>query len=87
MTMDLREAAIAKIQHLPEPLLEEVSDFIDFVTMKHTLAAVPTPGTNLAARWSAWLHDLGTLEIQPSPPTTEYQHHLVEKYRQQGLDL
>ena len=33
--MTIREAAIAKLQQLPEPLLQEVSDFIDFITHKH----------------------------------------------------
>jgi len=33
--MTIRDSAIAKLQQLPEPLLQEVSDFIDFITHKH----------------------------------------------------
>lgn len=85
--MDLREAAIAKIHHLPEPLLEEVSDFIDFVAAKHTVSVKSAINTNLAMLWADWLQDISSLEAKPSPPTTAYQHRLVDKYRQQGLEL
>ncbi len=33
--MTIREIAIAKLQQLPEPLLQEVSDFIDFMIHQH----------------------------------------------------
>ena len=33
--MTIREIAIAKLQQLPESLLPEVSEFIDFVMHKH----------------------------------------------------
>jgi Protein of unknown function (DUF2281) len=33
--MNIREATISKLQQLPEPLLQEVDDFIDFVLLKH----------------------------------------------------
>jgi len=33
--MTIRDSTIAKLQQLPEPLLQEVSDFIDFITQKH----------------------------------------------------
>lgn len=33
--MTIRETAIAKLQQLSEPLLQEVTDFIDFVIHKH----------------------------------------------------
>jgi hypothetical protein len=32
--MNLHEETIAKINQLPEPLVEEVSDFLDFLLMK-----------------------------------------------------
>ena len=32
--MTIYEEAIAKIQELPEPLIQEVNDFIDFLQMK-----------------------------------------------------
>jgi len=33
--MTIRETAIAKIQQLPESLVQEISDFIDFITRNH----------------------------------------------------
>lgn len=33
--MTIRDITIAKLQQLPEPLLQEVSDFIDFISQKH----------------------------------------------------
>jgi hypothetical protein len=32
--MPLREQTLKKIQYLPEPLIQEVSDFIDFIFLK-----------------------------------------------------
>ena len=33
--MTIRETTIAKLQELSEPLLQEITDFIDFVIHKH----------------------------------------------------
>ncbi|MEH2338681.1 DUF2281 domain-containing protein [Nostoc sp.] len=33
--MTILETAIAKLQQLPEPLLQEINDFIDFILHKH----------------------------------------------------
>ena len=33
--MTIREITIAKLQQLSEPLLQEITDFIDFVIHKH----------------------------------------------------
>ncbi|NJL48849.1 MAG: DUF2281 domain-containing protein [Leptolyngbyaceae cyanobacterium SM2_5_2] len=85
--MELREAAIAKIQHLPESLLQEISDFIDFVAAKHSVAAELKASPDLAERWSAWLQDVDALDAIPSKPTGDYPQHLIEKYRQQGLEF
>lgn len=35
MIVTIRETAIAKIQQLPESLVREISDFIDFTARKH----------------------------------------------------
>ncbi|MDJ0736202.1 MAG: DUF2281 domain-containing protein [Nostocaceae cyanobacterium] len=34
--MTAREQAIAKIHQIPESLIQEVSDFIDFLVWKHS---------------------------------------------------
>ena len=41
--MTLREQAIAKIQQLPEPLAQEVIDYVDFLLYKHHLPAEDSP--------------------------------------------
>ena len=33
--MTALDATVAKLQELPEPLIEEVSDYIDFLALKH----------------------------------------------------
>ena len=43
--MRAHDITIAKIQHLPESLVQEVSDFIDFLLVKHD-----------KARWQLWTH-------------------------------
>jgi hypothetical protein len=86
--MSLRESAIAKLQHLPESLVQEISDFIDFVTAKHSgLTKFSDPESRLADQWSIWFREVDSLDIKPIQPTTEYEHCLIEKYRQQGLEL
>ena len=43
--MSAQDAAIAKLQRLPEPLAQEVNDFIDFLLLKQD-----------ADRWQTWTH-------------------------------
>ena len=47
--MTIQESAIAKLRQMPEPLLQEVIDFIDFLLLKQD-----------ADRW-AWFHESGSL--------------------------
>ncbi len=39
--MLMREQAVAKIQNLPEPLLQEVIDFMDFIISRYGAYAYP----------------------------------------------
>jgi hypothetical protein len=50
--MTVYERTVAKMQHLPEPLLQEVSDFIDFLLVKHD-----------QTRWELWTHFCEALDI------------------------
>lgn len=43
--MSTHDSAIAKLRHLPEPLTQEVNDFIDFLLFKQD-----------ADRWQMWTH-------------------------------
>lgn len=86
--MTIRETAIAKLQQLPEPLLQEINDFIDFITHNHQVETVNhTLDGDRSTAWAQWFEATDGLEITPTAPTGEYQQQLLSKYRQQGLNL
>lgn len=86
--MTIRDSAIAKLQQLSEPLLQEVSDFIDFVIHKHqTKTADSQPNEDPVEVWSKWFEAVDRLEVTTEEPASEYQHLLLNKYKQQGLTL
>lgn len=86
--MTIRETAIAKIQQLPESLVQEISDFIDFITRNHQAkTANHSLECDRSEAWARWFEMTDGLEITPTEPTSEYQEHLLSKYRQQGLNL
>jgi hypothetical protein len=93
--MTIRETAIplasfanAKLQQLSEPLLQEVTDFIDFVIHKHQVKIADSqPNEPLVEKWSQWFEAVDSLDISPSEPVSNYQQLLLNKYRQQGLEL
>jgi hypothetical protein len=88
MFMTIRETAIAKLDQLPEPLLQEISDFIDFIIHKHQPKPVDrSPENPRSETWAEWFKEVDRLEVTPTKPTSEYQQHLIHKYQQQGLDL
>jgi Protein of unknown function (DUF2281) len=53
--MTVYERTVAKMQQLPEPLLQEVSDFIDFLLVKQD-----------RAQWELWTHFRETLDVAES---------------------
>jgi hypothetical protein len=86
--MTIRETAIAKLQQLPEALLQQVSDFIDLLTDKEQhSSAINNPKGELAEVWARWFESVDHLEIIPTKPASDYQQLLLTKYRQQGLEL
>ncbi len=90
--MTIRETAIAKIQQLPEPLLQEIIDFIDFITRnRQTKTAIDALEGDRSEAWARWFEAVDSLEIAPetmsTKPTSEYQQRLLSKYWQQGLSL
>ena len=86
--MTIRDIAITKLQTLPEPLLEEINNFIDFIIHKHQPVTVDfKPETPLSEAWTQWFESVDGLEQNSTEPTSEYQQHLLTKYRQQGLTL
>lgn len=90
--MTIRETAIAKIQQLPESLVQEIIDFIDFITRnRQAKTAIDLLEGDRSEAWARWFEATDSLEIAPestpTAPTSEYQQRLLSKYRQQGLDL
>ncbi|WP_414755402.1 DUF2281 domain-containing protein [Anabaena sp. CCY 9910] len=86
--MTIRETTIAKLQQLSEPLLQEVTDFIDFVIQKHQAKMTDNqPDERLEEKWSQWFEAVDCLDVSPSEPVSNYQQLLLNKYRQQGLEL
>ncbi len=63
--MTIRETTIAKLQQLSEPLLQEVTDFIDFVIHKHQVKnADCQPDETLLEAWSQWNPDKAILNLE-----------------------
>ena len=86
--MGIRQSAIAKLQQLPESLLPEVDNFIDFVLHKHqSETANEDQQDDIAQAWEKWFEAVDNLEVNPTEPTSEYQQLLLNKYRKQGLEL
>ena len=90
--MTIRETAIAKIQQLPESLVQEVIDFIDFTARNHQAkTALDSLEGDRSQAWSQWFEATDGLEITPentpTAATSDYQQYLLSKYRQQGLSL
>lgn len=53
--MTVHDLTVAKIQQLPEPLLQEVSDFIDFLLVKQD-----------QTQWELWTHFREALDLAES---------------------
>ena len=53
--MTVYEHTVAKMQQLPEPLLQEVSDFIDFLLVKQD-----------QTQWELWTHFREALDLAES---------------------
>jgi Protein of unknown function (DUF2281) len=84
----IRETAIAKIQQLPESLVQEIIDFIDFITRnRQAKTPIDLLEGDRSQDWARWFEATDGLEVAPTAPTSEYQKCLLSKYQQQGLDL
>jgi hypothetical protein len=69
--MSLHEQTIAKIGQMPESLVQEVSDYIDFLLLKHN------------NHWQLWLQFSESMEIVESdfcdylPNLEDYENRLA----------
>jgi hypothetical protein len=64
--MTTRDTAIAKLQQLSEPLLQEVSDFIDFVIHKYQAKPDTQPAETIAESWSQWFETVDPVRCRGS---------------------
>ena len=86
--MSIRQSAIAKLEQLPESLLSEVNNFIDFVIHKYQSETTnEKQQDDIAKAWDKWFEAVDRLEVKPTEPVSEYQQLLLNKYRKQGLEL
>lgn len=86
--MNSRESAIAKLQQLSEPSLEKVNQLLDVLLSKEKRQQSKTLSeARLKQKWEKWFSQVDQLEISPNSPQDDYQQHLLNKYRQQGLEL
>jgi hypothetical protein len=86
MIVTVREIAIAKLTQLPEPLLQQVNNFIDRLMDQPESSSVK-PEDRIAETWARWFEDSDRLETIPTALDDDYQQLLLTKYRQQGLEL
>ena len=86
--MTIRKIAIDKLQKLPDSLLRQVNDFIDFLTYRYQARiAVDAHQNAFAEKWARWFEAVDHLSITSTESVGDYQQHLLSKYRKQGLEL
>jgi hypothetical protein len=86
--MTIRDLAIAKLQQLSEPLLQQVNNYMDSVIHKHhATTANSQQGENLVVAWKKWFDEVDRLEVTVTESASDYQSLLLKKYQQQGLTL
>lgn len=86
--MTIREMTAVKLFQLPDEILKEVDSFIDFMIMRHQLEIKSSNlSDDVAPKWQQWFDEVDRLELIPHEPVNEYQEALLDKYRNQGLDL
>lgn len=55
IAVTIRETVIVKIQQLPEPLLQEIIDFIDFITRnRQAKTAIDLLEDDRSEAWTRW---------------------------------
>ncbi len=73
--MTIREATIAKLQQLPEPLLQQVSDFIDLLTDRQQHSPViANPQSEFSKAWARWFDSVNCLEVIPTESASDYHY-------------
>lgn len=83
--MNSRDAAIAKLQQLSPTDLQVVNELLDtLIAQQQSQEMKEQP---LSEKWVAWFAEVNRLEVSPHSSQGDYQQHLYNKYRQQGLEL
>ena len=80
--MTIRETAIARIQQLPDSLVQEIIDFIDNITRdRQAKTAIDSLEGDRSEAWARWFEAADSLEISPTAPTSDYQQRLLTQYQ------
>ncbi|MGJ5634833.1 hypothetical protein [Nostoc sp. CALU 1950] len=78
--MTIRETAIAKLQQISELLLQEVTNFIDFVIHKHQVKIADSqPNETLVEKWLQWFEAVDFLDVSPPESVSNYQQLPTQK--------
>jgi len=84
--MTTRDIAIAKLHQLSEPLLQEVSDFIDFIIYKHQAKPDASKAAEkIVERWSQWFETVDHLDVTPLQPVSDYQQLKISATRTRAM--
>jgi hypothetical protein len=71
--MAIREMTVAKLNQLPDGLLGEVDDFIDFLAIKHSVKIVEVDAiVPIAERWKKWVEETDRLGVNPIETSSSY---------------
>ena len=77
--MTIREMTAVKLFQLPDEILKEVDNFIDFMIMRHQLEV---KASNFSAdntpKWQEWFDEVDRLELIPHEPVNGYQETLLD---------
>ncbi|KEI66236.1 hypothetical protein A19Y_1139 [Planktothrix agardhii NIVA-CYA 126/8] len=86
--MSIRDLVLAKLEELPETLLQEVNQAIDKIIDQNLDKTVESNvDEKLLKAWLKWFEGVDQLQVKTATPINEYQQILLNKYRQQGLNL
>jgi hypothetical protein len=71
---------------LSDPSLEKANQLLDSLLEEQYKQNSPSQET-LKAKWEKWFAQVDQLEVSPDSFPDEYEQHLVNKSRQQKLDV
>jgi hypothetical protein len=81
--MNVREMMISKLDQLPDELVQEVNEFVDFMIYKNRLEIIENKSEpKFAEKWLKWFEDVNKLNVNLHQTTKTYSQLLIDKYHQ-----